>query len=146
METIKNKASYLFKYLFTRKEKISYVSLMRSYDNKKRVSLQILSMETGIEIKKIDDYTLEKVLTKNEGCSTLFHQVQLLEDMVTNIYIRQIMEEYIHQKEKDSKQESRFNAEWKTCKYLLQKENIYINPSLTKKEIINLFHSRNKIF
>ena len=50
METIKNKASYLFKYLFTRKEKISYVGLMRSYDNKKRVSLQILSMETGIDI------------------------------------------------------------------------------------------------
>ena len=146
METIKNKASYLFKYLFTRKEKISYVGLMRSYDNEKQVSLQTLSIETGISIKEIDDYTLEKSLTKNEGCSTLVHQVQLLEDMVTNIYIRNIMKEDIHQKKKDSKQALRSIAEWKTCKYLLQKENIYINPSLSKKEVINLFHSRNKIF
>ena len=52
----------------------------------------------------------------------------------------------IHQKKKNNKQVLRFIAEWKTCKYLLQKENIYINPSLSKKEVINLFHSRNKIF
>ena len=146
METIKKNVSKFFKYLFTRKEEVSYVELMRSYDNEKQVSLQTLSIETGISIKEIDDYTLEKSLTKNEGCSTLVHQVQLLEDMVTNIYIRNIMEEDIHQKKKDSKQASRFIAEWKTCKYLLQKENIYINPSLSKKEVINLFHSRNKIF
>ena len=146
METIKKNVSKFFKYLFTRKEEESYVELLRSYDNKKQVSLQTLSIETGISIKDIDDYTLEKILTKNEGCSTLVHQVQLLEDMVTNIYIRDIMEEDIHQKKKDSKQESRFIAEWKTCKYLLQTENIYVNPSLTKREVINLYHSRNNIF
>ena len=57
-----------------------------------------------------------------------------------------MMEADIHQKKKDSKQESRFIAEWKTCKYLLQTENIYVNPSLTKREVINLYHSRNNIF
>ena len=143
METIKKNVSYFFKYLFLKQD---VITLMRSYDNKKQVSLHILSMETDLTVKEIDDYTLEKVLTKNEGCSTLFHQVQLLEDIKKNIYMRQIMETDIHQKKKNNKQVLRFIAEWKTCKYLLRKENVYIDPSLSKKEVINLFHSRNKIF
>tara|TARA_B100000686_G_C16586395_1_gene860902 strand:+ start:623 stop:1054 length:432 start_codon:yes stop_codon:yes gene_type:complete len=143
METIKKGISYIYKYLFLKQDEIS---LLRSYDTKKQDILHILSMETDLTIKEIDDYTLDKVLTKKEGCSTLFHQVELLEDMMTNVYIRHMMEADIHQKKKDSKQESRFIAEWKTCKYLLQTENIYINPSLTKREVINLYHSRNNIF
>lgn len=142
METIQKGVSYL-KYLFSTQD---MVSLLRSYDTKKRVSLHILSMETGITINEIDDYTVDKVLSKHEGSSTLFHQVQLLEDMKTNIYIRQMMETDIHQTKLTREQESRFNAEWKTCYYLLQKEKVFVDPSLTKKEIIHLYRPLNNIF
>jgi len=113
-------------------------------DHIKSQLIQALSMKTWLSYDEIEAYSESQVLDSCSESSTVKCQLQLLNQLYVNEYLRTHMELYVTQQNEDDILKKRLDAEYMTALYHLKKNNIYPSSHLSKHEIISMYSSFRK--